>query len=412
MPDTRDLDLTLFGATGFVGRLVAEHLAATAPSDLRIGLAGRSAERLGEVRAGLGRAAADWPLVLADAADATSLRAMAGRSRVVVSTVGPYQRHGLPLVLACAAAGTDYADLTGEVLFVREAIEQAHDTARSTGARIVVSCGFDSVPSDLAVHLLHRRAREDGAGGLTDTTLRVRSLRGGISGGTIDSLRVQAQRMRADPSLRAIVADPEALSGTVPGAPGQGDVWRPFVDAQTGEWVAPFVMASYNTRVVRRSDALRGRAYGPDFRYREVIPTGPGPLGAGRAWAVATGLGAAAAAITAPVVGGVLDRVLPSPGEGPSRERREAGSFRLQTSTTTQDGTRYRATVGAQCDPGYAATAVMLGQAALALVATPPGSRERGEGGVLTPAVALGDLLVDRLRDQGFVLQVDRLTSA
>lgn len=396
---TRDLDITLFGATGFVGRLVAEHLATTAPEGVVIALAGRSEERLRQVRDTLGSRAVDWPLVVADSGDAVSLRRMADRSRVVVSTVGPYQRHGIPLVVACAEAGTDYADLTGEVLFVREAIELAHETARASGARIVVSCGYDSVPSDLSVHLLHRAAQGDGAGGLTDTTLVARG-KGGVSGGTLDSMRVQLQRLREDRSLRRTARDAEALSGGVAGAPGQEDVWRPFVQEGTGRWMVPFFMGPYNTRVVRRSHALTGLGYGPRFRYRELMSVGRGTRGALRARAFVAGLGAGMAALAHPLA----SRFLPAPGEGPSEQDQESGWFRMETSTTTEDGTRYAATVAAQGDPGYAATAVMLGQAALVLLATRRDGRARG-GGVLTPAVAIGDELVVALRGQGFTLE-------
>lgn len=409
MARDRDLDLTLFGATGFVGRLVAEHLAAAAPAGLRVALAGRSRERLEAVREGLGPIAARWPLVIADSADEDSLRALAERSRVVVTTVGPYQRHGVPLAAACAQAGTDYADLTGEVLFVRELVERCHDAARASGARIVVSCGFDSVPSDLAVHLLQRRAAADGAGGLGDTTLRVRRLAGGLSGGTIDSMRLQLRRAAEDPSLRPVLADPGALREGAPVAPGQRDVWRPFRDAETGEWDAPFVMAGYNSRLVRRSDALLrassgGAGYGDRFRYREVLPTGSGLGGRMRAAGIAAAMGAAVAAMSTPGLRSLVDRALPAPGEGPSEERRRAGSFAMETTTRAADGRRYRATVAAQGDPGYAATSVMLGEAALALAID--SDRCSAEGGLLTPAVAMGDVLAERLRAQGFTLEV------
>lgn len=403
---TRDIDIIVYGATGFVGRLVAEHLADAAPEGTVVGLAGRSEERLREVRGGLGAAAAGWPLVVADSGDEPSLRALAARSRVVVSTVGPYQRHGIPLVLVCAEEGTDYADLTGEVLFVREAIERAHERARETGARIVVSCGFDSVPSDLGVHLLHRAAEQDGVGGLTDTTMWVRKAVGGFSGGTVDSMRVQQQRAAEDPSLRRVVSDPFALTGGASGASGQRDVRRPFVEQSSGSWAAPFVMAPYNTRVVRRSDALLGGGYGPRFRYRELISTGRGWKGALRARAMTAAMGGLMGAMAVPGLRDVVDRFLPSPGEGPSQEKREAGSFRTETITTTEDGSVYAATVAAQRDPGYAATSVELGQAALVLLAT-RGAPGR-DGGVLTPAVALGDDLVEALRGQGFTLEVER----
>jgi short subunit dehydrogenase-like uncharacterized protein len=400
----RELDLTLFGASGFVGRLVAEHLARTAPAGLRIALAGRSQERLARVRSELPGAAADWPLVLADSGDRASLRAMAARTRVVVSAVGPYLRHGIPLVEACAELGTDYADLSGEVLFVREIVDRCHDAAVASGARIVVSCGFDAVPSDLAVHLLHERALADDAGALTDTTLRVRRLAGGLSGGTIDSMRLQLERVRGDRSAQRIVADPAALSGGRATTPGQPDRWRHFADGETGAWNAPFVMSGYNTRLVRRSDTLLGGAYGNRFRYREVVPTGRGLPGRLRAALLAAGLRAAMAGMATPGVRDVLDRLLPASGEGPSAERRRTGSFVMETTTRTERGRRYTATVAAEGDPGYAATSVMLGQAGLALAVD--GDRCSEQGGVLTPAVALGEVLVERLREQGFRLDV------
>ena len=185
----REFDLILFGATGFVGKLTAAHLAHHAPDHLRIAIAGRSKDRLEAARAELPPAAANWPAVVVDASDEEALRAMARRTRVVASTVGPYTRYGMPLVGACAEAGTHYCDLTGEVLFVREAIDRHHETAVASGARLVNSCGFDSVPSDLGVLVTAQRAAEDGEGTLGETTLHVRSLRGGLSGGTIDSMR-------------------------------------------------------------------------------------------------------------------------------------------------------------------------------------------------------------------------------
>lgn len=407
---TQPHDLVLFGATGFVGRLIAQHLAAAAPEGLRVALAGRSRQRLEQVREQDGRP--EWELVEADSDDPASLAAMASGTRVVASTVGPYARHGLPLVQACAEAGTDYVDLTGEVLFVRDAVDQAHQTAARTGARIVPSCGFDSVPSDLAVHLLHRAAQEAGHGPLTDTTLLVTRLKGGLSGGTVDSMRLQLQTVRGDAQAARLARDPYALAPdpiTEPRVAGQRDSSAVFVDEASGLWTAPFVMASYNTRLVRRSHALTrelGHAdgYGSRFRYRELMATGRGTRGRVRAEALRAGLGALAVGMSTPGLSAVLDRLLPAPGDGPSAQERAAGHFQTRTSTLTQDGHRYTATVAADGDPGYAATCVMLGESALALALD--GDRCHRDGGVLTPAVALGDVLVQRLRDQGFTLSV------
>ncbi|MCT2178803.1 saccharopine dehydrogenase NADP-binding domain-containing protein [Brachybacterium muris] len=413
MNQTRRFDLVLFGASGFVGRLVAQHLADQAPAGVRIALAGRTLARLEEVRDRHGRS--EWALLTADSSDHAALADLAGAARVVASTVGPYHRHGLPLVLECARAGTDYVDLTGEVAFVRESIDRAHDEAVRTGARIVHSCGFDSVPSDLAVHLLHGAATADGAGGLGDTTLLVTQLRGGLSGGTVDSMREQLTLVRSDREAAQLAADPYALApdrATEPRLPGQDDSTEIFIESASGRWTAPFVMASYNTRIVRRSHALLREhgdtpaGYGAAFRYREMVDTGRGRRGRRRAQALRTGLAALWLGLSTPGLSRIVDALLPEPGEGPSAAQRDAGRFEVQARTTTDSG-EYLVTVGAQGDPGYAATSVMIGQAALALAVDP--GHCHPDGGVLTPAVALGDVLVERLRAQGFRLRVDPL---
>ncbi len=403
----RELDLVVFGASGFVGRLVAEHLAGSSPPGTRIGLAGRSAERVRAVRDGLGPAATGWPVLVADSSDDAALAALAARTRVVVSTVGPYARHGLPLVRACAAAGTDYADLTGEVSFVRRSIDLVGAAAERTGARIVHACGFDSVPSDLAVLLLHEAATADGAGDLTDTALTVVSMRGGFSGGTAASALGQLEQARTDPAIRALLADPYALSPDRAGEPDLGpeaDGGGARNEPDLGGWVAPFVMAGFNTRVVRRSNALLGWAYGRGFRYRELIRFGSGPLAPAGAWAMAGGIRAATGALGFGPTRAVVERLLPKAGSGPSERTRRAGSFRVEVTTRTTTGRRYVATVAATGDPGYAATSVMVGEAALAL------ALDRGRlpdrAGVLTPATGIGSVLVDRLRAAGLTLAV------
>lgn len=405
----RDHDVVLFGATGFVGRLVAEHVALHAPDGLRVALAGRSMGRLEAVRAELPAAAADWPLLSADAAVPASLREMAGAAHVVATTVGPYARHGLPVVEACAAAGTDYADLTGEVLFVRESSDRFHDVARASGARIVHACGFDSVPSDLGVLALAQHVRADEEGELGETTLVVRSLKGGFSGGTVDSARTQVDALRSDASARRVAADPYALSPDRDAEPEPGDGPDQLGvrhDAALGTWTAPFVMASFNTRIVRRSNALRGWSYGRGFRYREVIGFGEGLRAPAFAAATTAALGLGVLGLALRPTRIVLDRLLPDPGEGPSEEVRRDGRFRMDLHTTTTTGARYRAVVAADGDPGYAATSVMFGQTALALALD--GDRLPDRAGVLTPATGLGMPLVERLRAAGMRIDVTR----
>lgn len=405
----RDHDIVVFGATGFVGRLVAEHLAARAPARVRVALAGRSAQRLAAVRDALGPSSADWPLLVVDAADRAAVGAMASATRVVATTVGPYARHGMPLVAACADHGTDYADLTGEVLFVRDSADRHHERAVATGARIVHSCGFDSVPSDLSVLLAARAAADDGAGELGGATLVLRSASGGVSGGTIDSLRTEVDRLGDDPAHRRVVDDPYALSPDRSAEPDLGpqpDVTGPRFDHDLGMWTGPFVMAAYNTRIVRRSNALQGWAYGRRLRYREVVGSGRGPTRALLALGMTAGIAALSGGMRFAPTRALLDRVLPAPGEGPDARTRAHGHFRFDLYARAVTGARYRVAFAAQGDPGYAATSVMLGESALAL-ATDQTALPDG-GGVLTPATGIGRVLVDRLREAGFEIRVDR----
>lgn len=398
----RDHDIVVFGATGFVGRLTAAYLASAAAPGVRIALGGRSREKLERTRAELGAGAAAWPLLVADSGDAGALRELAESTTMVATTVGPYLRYGLPLVEACAAAGTHYADLTGETLFMRRSIDAADAAARESGARIVHTCGFDSIPSDLGVHLLHEHAAQHGAGELEETTLVVVAMRGGASGGTIDSMRASVDEARADRAARRLMADPYALSPDRAAEPDLGnerDPMGPVHDEELGGWLAPFVMGTVNTRVVRRSNALRGHAYGRALRYRELMLTGGLPLGPVKAAAISAGLGALVGGLAIGPTRAILDRVLPDPGEGPSEKARDRGFFRIDTHARTSTGARLVCRIAAPGDPGYKATAVMLGEAALALALD--GDRLPGTAGVLTPATAMGDVLVERLRAAG-----------
>ena len=405
-----DVDVALLGASGFVGRLVAEYLAAHAPAGLRMALAGRDESRLTATRQTLGPRAADWPVLVADLADRTSLDRLAGACRLVVTTAGPYAGRGLDLVEACAAAGTDYADLTGEVLFVRDSIDVAHAAAEASGARIVHACGFDSVPSDLAVLLLHEAAEADGAGGLGETTFVLTGARGGLGGGTVATALGQLAEISADPRRARIAQDPYALSPDREAEPDRRglrcapDTGGPAFDAGSGRWTAPFVMAPFNTRGGRRSNALLGHSYGRDSCYREVMATGRGPVGAAWAAAASAGLGVGMRAARFGLVRDLARRALPEPGHGPGERTRQRGFFAAEVRSRTDGGASYLARVAAKGDPGFAATAVMLGETALALALDREVTLHRA--GVLTPATALGRPLVDRLRSAGFTLEV------
>ncbi|MEE3064629.1 MAG: trans-acting enoyl reductase family protein [Actinomycetota bacterium] len=412
----REFDIVLYGATGFVGKLTAEYLA-RAGAGARIALAGRSADRLHAVRDSLGEAAQSWPVLNADAASPATLDEMAARTRVVVTTVGPYARYGMPLVAACAAAGTDYADLTGEAMFIREAIDLYHKQAADNGARIVHSCGFDSVPSDLTVYALYRTAQDEGTGELGDTNFVMRALMGGFSGGTVASLMGVLRAASSDPGVRRLLADPYTLStdrGAEPELGRQPDLpWRRGRDIApelTGVWTAGFLMSSINTRIVRRSNALLDWAYGRRFRYTEHMSLGSSPL-APVASAVMAGIGNASFELGSRYMrllpGALVDRITPKPGTGPSAKARDRGYYRLETYTTTTSGARYVARMQQRGDPGYKATAVLLGECGLALAL----DRDKLTDlrGVLTPAVAMGDVLLTRLPAAGVSLRTERL---
>jgi short subunit dehydrogenase-like uncharacterized protein len=404
MSADRELDIVLYGATGFVGRLTAQYLARSAPAGTRIALAGRSQERLEAVRAELGPQAAGWPLLVADSQDGDALAAIAARTTALATTVGPYRKYGTPLVEACAAAGTHYADLAGETLFMRDTIDRFDAAAKASGARIVHACGFDSIPSDLGVFALH-----EAAGELEDTTLVVRRVKGGLSGGTIASMKGTVDEVRADRSLLKVLGDPYALSPDRAAEPDLGresDLRGTERDEELDTWLGPFVMAGINTRVVRRSNALQGWAYGRRFRYREVMAFGDGIVGRLRATAVAAGTAGVTVGLAVPPARMVLDRVLPDPGQGPKDDLVRDGFFKIEVHARTPSGERWVARVEAKGDPGYGATSVMLGESALCLALD--GERLPARAGVLTPATAMGTVLADRLRAAGQTLQVER----
>ncbi|MGB3482835.1 MAG: saccharopine dehydrogenase NADP-binding domain-containing protein [Mycobacterium sp.] len=413
----REFDIVVYGATGFVGNLTAGYLA-KAGGDARIALAGRSPEKLLAVRESLGPEAQSWPLITADASQPSTLNAMAARTRVVISTVGPYTKYGLPLVAACAAAGTDYADLTGETMFIRDSIDNYHKEAADTGARIVHSCGFDSVPSDLTVYALYKRAEADGAGELLDTSLVVRRFAGGVSGGTVASMMEVMRTSSTDAGARAAMADPYTLTTNRPAEPDLGPQpdlgWRKGVQIAPelrGIWTGAFIMGAANARIVRRSNSLLNWSYGHRFRYTEAMSMGSTPLGPVAA-AVGTATQAAVLGLGSryfdKLPTRLVERIAPMPGTGPSESTRDRGHYTVETYTTTASGARYRATMAQLGDPGYKATAVLLGECGLALALHRDTLSDLR--GVLTPATALGDALLDLLpAADGVTLETARL---
>ena len=388
---TDAFDLVLFGATSFVGRLVAARLVERhgTGGPLRWAIAGRDAGRLERIARESGAAV---PRLVVDAHDPVSLGAMCARTRLVISTVGPYALHGSALVAAVVEAGIDSVDLTGEPQWMRRTIDAHHDRAVGTGARVVHACGFDSVPSDLGVRFLQDRAVERFGEPCTRVRMGVKAAKGGFSGGTIASLMNVLAEASGDAAERAVLADPYALAppGDRAGVP-QPKPGRVAHDPGLGGWTAPFVMAPTNTRVVFRTHALLGHPWGPDFTYGEAVMTGEGARGRAKAFAVAGAFGGFTGVASLGPVRRALARVLPKSGEGPDEAAREAGFYDLRFHGTTASGESIATRVTGDRDPGYGSTSKILVEAATALLDSDAG------GGVLTPATALGAPFLDAL---------------
>lgn len=389
----KDFDLVLFGATGFTGRLVADYLAAAPGREGRSihwAIAGRNEQKLDAIS----RQLAHVPVLVADALDPQSCRAIAERTRTVCSTVGPYGRYGSALVAACAEAGTHYCDLTGEVNWMREMIDAHHARAAQTGARIVHACGFDSIPSDLGTWAAQQAHIDRHGHPAHAITAAYGPVKGGMSGGTAASGFTLAEAM-SDPAVRRVLRNPYALDpepeAPHPPAP---DNKRPGWDARLGMFIVPFFMADTNSPVVRRSHALAGYPWGKDFTYREVMSTPGTARGLVMAATITAGLAGLAAAMKRPRLRGLLEKRAPKSGEGPDAETRAAGHWKVQF---VADDRPFYVAGDPAGDPGYASTTKMLGESALCLTFDALGS----PGGVLTPSTAMGGALVDRLRRAG-----------
>ncbi len=397
----RSFDLTLFGATGYTGALVAHHLS-SAQQGLRWSIAGRSEAKLQALRAQLAAQGAKRlpEVVVVDATDRSGLARLAQTSRVVCTTAGPFARFGSHLVAACADAGTDYCDITGEVQWVREMID-AHDArARETGARLVHCCGFDSIPSDLGTWALQQEMIARTGAPARSITTYVRRIKGGMSGGTVASILAFLDAA-SDRDLVRRIAKPYSLNPdpSYRGPDGR-DPRGISYDRSVGALTLPFLMAPTNTRIVRRSHALAGFPWGHEFRYSEVATAPPSLAGAARALAITGGMGALLLAGSQPALRRLLLRRLPKPGEGPSAAEREHGAFELEL-VGERDGHTLRFEVSDTADPGYGSTSKMLAQAALCLALDP----RRGEGGSLTPSTAMAEPLLRRLRAVGLRFQ-------
>jgi short subunit dehydrogenase-like uncharacterized protein len=373
---TRAFDIIIYGASGFTGRLVAEYLAGLADAP-HWAMAGRSVAKLAQVRDLIG-APGDTPLVIADISDPASLAAMAASTRVVLTTVGPYQLFGEPVLKACIDAGTDYADLCGEPLWMRAMIDAHGDAAKASGSRVSLSSGFDSIPFDLGVLMLQRECIARFGQPAPRVKGRVRGMKGSFSGGTAASFKQTMALIGRDRSLINLMTDPFALT---PGFHGpdqpRGDAAE--YDEASGSWAAPFIMAAINTKNVHRTNFLLGHRYGADFVYDEMLLTGPGDKGEAAAKFMAS----------AKMIGTDND---PQPGDGPSKEERETGFYDLLMIGEMPDDRVLRYGVKGRYDPGYGSTSRMITETGIALLASD------AAGGIGTPGSILGEALVERLR--------------
>ena len=391
MKDNREFDVIVYGASGFTGQLIAEYLAQRygVGTKLRWALAGRNADKIQQAARESGLPI-ELPVIAADSSDQDAMRSLAERTRVMLTAVGPYQLYGSKLLAACAQCGTDYVDLCGEVNWMRDMILKHAADAEKSGARIVFSCGFDSIPFDLGVYYLQGVAREKTGSTVTQVKGRVRKIQGHASGGTVASMKATMAAAAKDPSILEELKNPYSL---VPGYRGvrQPSSHKPTYDEDLGSWAAPFIMAQINMPNVHRSNALLDHAYGEDFTYTEMVLTGPGDKGE-----------AAAKAMTEPALSsGDQD---PQPGEGPSREEQEAGFYDLVFQGQANTGETIAVSVTGDRDPGYGSTSKMIAESAVALaldgIAT--------AGGIWTPAAAMGDQLIKRLVDNaGLVFKAE-----
>jgi short subunit dehydrogenase-like uncharacterized protein len=376
---TKPFDIIVYGASGFTGRLVAEYLDANYPNGGAVtwAMAGRSLDKLAAVRDEIG-APADTPLVACDANDAASLEAMVTSTKVVITTVGPYQLYGEGLVAACAKHGTDYVDLCGEPVWMRFMVDAHEATAKASGARIVFSCGFDSIPSDLGVQLAQEEMMARFGVPATRINARVRKISGGASGGTVASLKATLAAAK-DPVVLAHLMNPYAITPGFIG-PKQPSGMKVYFDETMGSWVAPFVMAPINTRNVHRTNFLLGHPYGQDFIYEEMMATGPGDKGEMIANAVAADKS-------------MSSDSAPKPGEGPSKEEREAGHYDILFMAEAANGKTLNVAVTGDRDPGYGSTSKMIAESALCLL----NEAKDAKGGIWTAGSVMGPALRERL---------------
>ncbi len=399
---SKPYDLIVFGATSFVGQILSNYLVETigVNGDISWAIASRSDSKLATLKESLGDAARALPVLIADSHDEASLQALCSQTRVIISTVGPYALYGELLIKACAESGTDYTDLTGEAHWIGMMKDKYNQTAEASGARIVNCCGFDSIPSDMGVFALQQRAQAQFGHPFPHAKLRVKAAKGGASGGTIASMIEALKAAKADPKIRKKMGNPYLLCGSDHQYSIRAkSVSGPQFDKDFDCWIAPFVMEAINSRVVLHSNALLNMAYGRNFSYSEGMLCGKGLKGRLMANLTAIGFGLLAVGLYLSPSRALMERFfLPAPGEGPSPEAQLNGYFDMRVHGRDDQGNQLTVKVTGDRDPGYGSTAKMLGQAGLCLALDI--KKEDRAGGFLTPSVAMGDALLQRLQAQ------------
>ena len=398
--DNKSLDIILFGATSFVGQIATKYLYEHIglDSEIKWAIAGRSEKKLNQVKAALGPDADAIPLLVADSADTESLHRLCQQTRVVLSTVGPYALYGEPLIEACVSQGIDYCDLTGEAYWIKKMLDKYELAAQKSGARIINCCGFDSIPSDLGVYFLQQTSQQHNGHSLNHVKLRVKAMKGGVSGGTVASGIEMAKAAKKDPSLRRNMGNPHVLCrSTETLSARQPRILKPTYDPDFKAWSAPFIMEAINSRIVLRSNSLQQDSASANFTYGEAVLTGKGLKGYLRAAIITLSLGGFAVATKYRFLRYLIQQfVLPKPGEGPSPEQQQKGFFDLRI-IGKRDQKSLIAKVTGDRDPGYGCTAKMLVQSGLCMAYDI--SKSDLSGGFWTPATAMGDRLIKRLTD-------------
>ena len=393
MSNIKTLDLIIWGATGFTGQLVSQYINNTySNTNLKWGIAGRNKEKIFFIANKL--KINDDKVFIADSDNIESLIKLTSQTKVICTTVGPYAKLGTNLIEACISSGTNYCDITGETQWIRRIIDKYHKLAEQKSIKIINSCGFDSIPSDMGVYYSQKRIFEKTGEYASMINMRVAGAKGGISGGTYNSLSYVLEEARADSNVRKTLINPYGLNpvGKQTG-PDKQDLQRVIFDKISNSWIAPFVMAGINTKIVRRSHALIDFKYGSDFSYDEAILTGRGVSGQIKGYLSLIPIFLATRK-KGSAIKNLVDYILPKSGEGPSETKRINGYYNLRFYLTVGSKTYVSKVIG-DMDPGYGSTSKMLAESGvcLALDKTPE------TFGILTPSSGLGDSLLKRLQE-------------